>query len=112
MKRLILCVALLLVVLPISAQDDMVDLSGIKVYAAENATLMAENSAQFLVTAQSYYDLLAGYDFDKIQAKLAADLVMEGEESGMKINDLHLLVNEDMALDVIPVSGWICFMTL
>nr|MDU9044855.1 translocation/assembly module TamB domain-containing protein [Candidatus Electrothrix aestuarii] len=49
---------------------------------------------------------LAGYDFDKIQAKLAADLVMEGEESGMQINDLHVLVNEDMALDVIGQLGW------
>ncbi|MCI5160020.1 MAG: hypothetical protein D3906_16665, partial [Candidatus Electrothrix sp. AUS1_2] len=49
---------------------------------------------------------LAGYDFDKIQGNLAADLVMEGEESGMKINDLHLLVNEETALDIIGRLGW------
>ena len=64
MKRFILLFALLLVVVPVFAQDEAVDLGAIKEYASENAALMAENSALFLETAQTYYDILEGYDFD------------------------------------------------
>ncbi|MCW5204508.1 hypothetical protein VU02_01040, partial [Desulfobulbus sp. N2] len=49
---------------------------------------------------------VAGYKLSKIQADLKADLVMEGEESGMKINELKLLVDEDMSLDATGQVGW------
>ncbi|MDU9049271.1 MAG: translocation/assembly module TamB domain-containing protein [Candidatus Electrothrix sp. Rat3] len=49
---------------------------------------------------------VAGYKLSKLQADLKADLVMEGEESGMKINELKLLVDEDMSLDATGQIGW------
>ncbi|MGB5685877.1 MAG: translocation/assembly module TamB domain-containing protein [Candidatus Electrothrix sp.] len=47
-----------------------------------------------------------GYSLSKLRADLKADLVMEGEESGMKINELKLLVDEDMSLDASGQIGW------
>ncbi len=49
---------------------------------------------------------VAGYKLSKLQADLKADLMMEGEESGMKINVLKLLVDEDMSLDASGQVGW------
>ena len=49
---------------------------------------------------------VAGYKLSKIQANLKADLMMAGEESGMKINELRLLVDEDMSLDATGQVGW------
>lgn len=93
MKRFTFVLALLLLVIyPIAAQDTVeveVDLSGIKSYAAENAALMAENSALFLETAQTYYDLLAEYDFDyeaafEAEGDALAELVLLARENWLQ----------------------------
>lgn len=72
MKRLFLLFMVLVMILPVAAQEETVDLSGIKDYAVEQAALQVENSALLLETVQSYYDLLAEYDFD-YEAAFAAD---------------------------------------
>lgn len=65
MKRFIVLFSLLALVLPVFAQDEAVaDLTAIKEYASENAALMAENSAEFLLTAESYYEVIEQYEFD------------------------------------------------
>lgn len=65
MKRYIVLLALLLLVTPTLAQDQVeVDLSGIKNYTAENADRMAQNTELFLESVQAYYDLMAEYAFD------------------------------------------------
>jgi translocation and assembly module TamB len=47
-----------------------------------------------------------GYNLSKIKANLDADLMMEGKESGMKINELRLLADEDMSLNATGQIGW------
>ncbi|MBZ0294036.1 MAG: EfeM/EfeO family lipoprotein [Anaerolineae bacterium] len=75
MKRaFITLAALLLLITPILAQEETptTDLSAIKDYALEHAQAMETDSAAFLETVQSYYDLLAEYDFD-YEAAFAAE---------------------------------------
>ncbi len=48
------------------------DLQAIKDYTLDNAGRMKEGSAALAATAQTYYDVMAGYDFD-YQAAWAAD---------------------------------------
>ncbi len=89
-RFIIVLLALLLVIFPTFAQDDMeVDLSGIKEYAAENADLMAENSALFLETTQAYYDIISEADFDyeaafEADGETLAELVFEARENWLQ----------------------------
>ena len=90
MKRLLFVVLLMLFVLPVTAQDETeIDLSGIKDYAAENAALMAENAEAFLETTQTYYDLLAEYDFDyeaafEAEGETLAELVFTARDNWLQ----------------------------
>ncbi|MCI5143842.1 MAG: hypothetical protein D3909_19395, partial [Candidatus Electrothrix sp. ATG1] len=69
------------------------------------ATGNQENPGVDLVLEGSGLDI-AGYSLNTLQGKLDADLVMEGKESGMKINELKLLLNEAMSLGVTGQIGW------
>ncbi|QPC84471.1 EfeM/EfeO family lipoprotein [Phototrophicus methaneseepsis] len=99
MKRFFLVLTLLVFIVPVMAQEEeTVDLSGIKEYAAEHAALMAENSAAFLETVQTYYDLLAGYDFDyeaayEAEGETLAELVMTARENWLQTS-LYYELNE------------------
>ena len=69
------------------------------------ATGNQENPGVDLVLEGSGLDI-AGYSLNTLQGKLDADLVMEGKESGMKINELKLLLNRVMSLGVTGQIGW------
>ncbi|MCI5165021.1 MAG: hypothetical protein D3903_02760, partial [Candidatus Electrothrix sp. GM3_4] len=75
------------------------------IYLRGTATGKQGNPGIDLVLEGAGLDV-AGYKLSKIQADLKADLVMEGKASGMKINELRLLVDEDMSLDVTGHVGW------
>ena len=55
-----------------AAATDAADLAAVKQYTLDNAQQMKEGTAALATTAQSYYDLLAGHNFD-YAAAWAAD---------------------------------------
>jgi hypothetical protein len=88
MQRLVLFVLCLLVALPAAAQEaeTSIDLSGIKLYAQENASLMKDGTSTFLADVQAYYDLVASYDFDyevawEADSAALTELLMQARES-------------------------------
>ena len=95
MKRVLLAIVMLMVAIPLMAQEET-DLSGVKEYATENAALMAENSALFLETAQTYYDLVAEYDFDyeaafEAEAETLLELVFTARENWLQTSTYYEL---------------------
>ncbi len=79
-----------------------------KIHLQGTATGKQENLGINLVLEGSALEL-AGYSLNKIQADLAADLVMgnqERQENQMKIKELRLLLDQNMSLDVSGQVGW------
>ncbi|MCI5114388.1 MAG: hypothetical protein D3912_06080 [Candidatus Electrothrix sp. AX1] len=82
-----------------------------KIHLHGTATGQQENPGINLVLKGSDLDV-AGYTLSKLQADLAADLVLAEKASSMKINKLHLLLGQnkedkqDMSLDATGQVGW------
>lgn len=65
LKKFLLVSILFVLVLPVLAQStEELDLTPIKAYAAENAGQMLTATESFLITVQSYYDVVAQYEFN------------------------------------------------
>jgi hypothetical protein len=82
----------------VAQEASEIDLSGIKAYAAENAALMMENAAVFLETVQTYYDLLAKYDFDyeaafAAESEILVELVLTARKNWLQTS-LYYELNE------------------
>ncbi|MCI5225114.1 MAG: hypothetical protein D3918_00305 [Candidatus Electrothrix sp. AX2] len=82
-----------------------------RIHLHGTATGQQENPGINLVLKGSDLDV-AGYTLSKLQADLAADLVLAEKASSIKINKLHLLLGQnkedkqDMSLDATGQVGW------
>lgn len=99
MYRFLLLVMIFLLAVPVLAQDEEeLDLSGIKTYATENVSQMLVATETFLETAQAYYDVLVGYEFDYETAfaqdgEILTELVLTARENWLE-SSLYYELNE------------------
>lgn len=73
-----------------------VDLAAVKEYALENGRLMKEGSSALAASAQTYYDLIAGHNFDYEAAWAADATTLTGLVGEIKANWLTASTHYEM----------------
>ncbi|MEZ4515687.1 MAG: EfeM/EfeO family lipoprotein [Chloroflexota bacterium] len=87
-----------------------VDLAAVKEYALDNAQQMKTGSAALAATAQSYYDLMAGYGFDytaawNADAATLTDLVSQLKDNWLEAST-HYELDEGIVAGVPSLSSY------